>query len=108
MQQLILGTGTAIWWLTEPHCLHFLKRAVPLILSDCFSDRADGRSESSRQNLPGVNIIKTIVTDSPDKQASASQSFSAHPLEVLLLLKAPLTKELQLPISYYYQRAPST
>jgi hypothetical protein len=20
MQQLILGTGTAIWWLTEPHC----------------------------------------------------------------------------------------
>jgi hypothetical protein len=19
-QQLILGTGTAIWWLTEPHC----------------------------------------------------------------------------------------
>jgi hypothetical protein len=23
MQQLILATGTAIWWLTEPHCLHF-------------------------------------------------------------------------------------
>jgi hypothetical protein len=22
MQQLILGTGTAIWWLTEPHWLH--------------------------------------------------------------------------------------
>jgi hypothetical protein len=22
MQQLILGTGTAIWWLTEPHCLN--------------------------------------------------------------------------------------
>jgi hypothetical protein len=23
MQQLILGTGTAIWWLTEPHfCTH--------------------------------------------------------------------------------------
>jgi hypothetical protein len=21
MQELILGTGTAIWWLTEPHCL---------------------------------------------------------------------------------------
>jgi len=21
MQQLILGTGTAIWWLTEPHWL---------------------------------------------------------------------------------------
>jgi hypothetical protein len=20
-QQLILGTGTAIWWVTEPHCL---------------------------------------------------------------------------------------
>jgi hypothetical protein len=20
MQKLILGTGTAIWWLTEPHC----------------------------------------------------------------------------------------
>jgi hypothetical protein len=20
IQQLILGTGTAIWWLTEPHC----------------------------------------------------------------------------------------
>ena len=29
-QQLILGTGTAIWWVTEPHCLDFLKRAVPL------------------------------------------------------------------------------
>ncbi len=25
MQQLILGTGTAIWWLTEPHCLKLLK-----------------------------------------------------------------------------------
>ncbi len=24
MQQLILGTGLAIWGLTEPHCLHFL------------------------------------------------------------------------------------
>jgi hypothetical protein len=23
MQQLILGTGTAIWWLTEPHLLKF-------------------------------------------------------------------------------------
>jgi hypothetical protein len=22
-QQLILGTGTAIWWVTEPHCLTF-------------------------------------------------------------------------------------
>ena len=21
MQQLILGIGTAIWWLTEPHCM---------------------------------------------------------------------------------------
>ncbi len=21
-QQLILGTGTAIWWVTEPHCLN--------------------------------------------------------------------------------------
>jgi hypothetical protein len=21
MQQLILGTGTTNWWLTEPHCL---------------------------------------------------------------------------------------
>jgi hypothetical protein len=21
MQQLLLGTGTAIWWLTEPHYL---------------------------------------------------------------------------------------
>jgi hypothetical protein len=21
MQQLILGTGTALWWLTEPHSL---------------------------------------------------------------------------------------
>jgi hypothetical protein len=21
MQQLILGIGTALWWLTEPHCI---------------------------------------------------------------------------------------
>jgi hypothetical protein len=30
MQQLILGTGTAIWWLTEPHsslCWHWTKKA---------------------------------------------------------------------------------
>jgi hypothetical protein len=32
-QQLILGTGTAIWWVTEPHCLQFLKHAVSLKLS---------------------------------------------------------------------------
>ncbi len=23
-QQLILGTGTAIWWVTEPHCCFFI------------------------------------------------------------------------------------
>ncbi len=25
MQQLVLGTGTAIWWLTEPHWPEFNK-----------------------------------------------------------------------------------
>jgi hypothetical protein len=31
MQQLILGTGTAIWWLTEPHCLNlFLSYLLPV------------------------------------------------------------------------------
>jgi hypothetical protein len=38
MQQLILGTGTAIWWLTEPHSndqfwtrlVHFIKREEQL------------------------------------------------------------------------------
>jgi len=30
MQQLILVTGTAIWWLTEPHCdLAFGQFKVP-------------------------------------------------------------------------------
>jgi hypothetical protein len=28
MQQLILGTGTAIWWLTEPHWLLNLSNGV--------------------------------------------------------------------------------
>ncbi len=44
MQQLILGTGTAIWWLTEPHCMriirHFskfpdLSRKVKILLGQC-------------------------------------------------------------------------
>ncbi len=44
MQQLILGTGTAIWWLTEPHCMriirHFskfpdLSRKVKIVLGQC-------------------------------------------------------------------------
>jgi hypothetical protein len=26
-QQLILGTGTAIWWLTEPHCKDIFMQA---------------------------------------------------------------------------------
>jgi hypothetical protein len=26
-QQIILGTGTAIWWVTEPRCLHLYKNA---------------------------------------------------------------------------------
>jgi hypothetical protein len=25
-QQLILGTGTAIWWVTEPHCVRKLMK----------------------------------------------------------------------------------
>jgi hypothetical protein len=31
-QQLILGTGTAIWWLTEPHCL-IQKTQMPMLES---------------------------------------------------------------------------
>jgi hypothetical protein len=27
-KQLILGTGAAIWWETEPHCLRFLRHTV--------------------------------------------------------------------------------
>ncbi len=30
MQQLILGTGTAIWWLTEPHCLVIIIKRVQI------------------------------------------------------------------------------
>ncbi len=32
-QQLILGTGTAIWWVTEPHlkkCIQMLEKSYPL------------------------------------------------------------------------------
>ncbi len=35
-QQLILGTRAAIWWVTEPHCLDFLKRVVPLHIKFSF------------------------------------------------------------------------
>jgi hypothetical protein len=31
-QQLILGTGTAIWWVTEPHCIAIFKLHVSIIL----------------------------------------------------------------------------
>ena len=27
-QQLILGTGTAIWWVTEPHCVLIIKELL--------------------------------------------------------------------------------
>jgi hypothetical protein len=27
-QQLILGTGTAIWWVTEPHCTIIKNKAI--------------------------------------------------------------------------------
>jgi len=32
-KQLILGTGTAIWWVTEPHWLNFdiLKNAIDIM-----------------------------------------------------------------------------
>ncbi len=41
MQQLILGTGTAIWWVTEPHFLkkaqlyktHFTSKLLPVAIS---------------------------------------------------------------------------
>jgi len=35
-KQLILLTGTAIWWMTEPHYLHFVKKAsvVNLLIFD--------------------------------------------------------------------------
>jgi len=29
MQQLMLGTGTAIWWLTEPHWQKFAQSGHP-------------------------------------------------------------------------------
>jgi hypothetical protein len=32
-QQLILGTGTAIWWLTEPHCLCLFEEIYSFHLS---------------------------------------------------------------------------
>jgi hypothetical protein len=33
-EQLILGTGTAIWWLTEPHFIKGLMKVVTLEISD--------------------------------------------------------------------------
>ncbi len=44
MQQLKLGTGTAIWWLTEPHCnVHILNHE--LVLKKCTSFIGYGHRE---------------------------------------------------------------
>jgi hypothetical protein len=40
-QQLILGTGTAIWWLTEPHLEQGL--SLPALVKNRRSHVADGR-----------------------------------------------------------------
>ncbi len=34
-QQLILGTGTAIWWVTEPHCCNFIFRILFCLPFQC-------------------------------------------------------------------------
>jgi len=46
MQQLILGTGTAIWWLTEPHSSHIIDHPSslpdPLLELVCGLGHLDG------------------------------------------------------------------
>jgi hypothetical protein len=42
-QQLILGTGTAIWWLTEPHYADYFHNVVRLSLERILkSEKDDG------------------------------------------------------------------
>ncbi len=38
MQQLILGTGTAIWWLTEPHLLTVIILSIVMLSFNMLSE----------------------------------------------------------------------
>jgi hypothetical protein len=55
MQQLILGTGTAIWWLTEPHfnCVFAPKAA-----------KIDLTLTSKARILQNPNFIVTVAKES--------------------------------------------
>jgi hypothetical protein len=50
-QQLILGTGTAIWWVTKPHCLN----------SNIYSYLETSGGQSSNLYLIVVHLVNTNV-----------------------------------------------
>ncbi len=50
-QQLILGTGTAIWWVTEPHCLN----------TNIYSYLETSGGQSSNLYLNVVHFFNTSV-----------------------------------------------
>jgi hypothetical protein len=52
-QQLILGTGTAIWWVTEPYCKYFSNKGSFRVakLSELLSAKMPGTLAKAVFNL---------------------------------------------------------
>jgi hypothetical protein len=58
MQQLILGTGTAIWWLTEPHWVQCFKSVYPVRKYFIWKDLIEKFETLARHHLsPFSNIL---------------------------------------------------
>jgi hypothetical protein len=77
-QQLILGTGIAIWWLTVPHCLHFLKRAVPLPkpFLGCYIKKMIFITTAAFLRYHRKNRFSSRTGDRQDNKSKAIQSSS--------------------------------
>ncbi len=91
MKQLILGTGTAIWWLTEPHCrnakqCHYPKcrhaesvapHSLPFSLD--LPPSSSGPDVRAFQNLQlSPNGISPPLSPPPGRQARMRKSCSGR------------------------------